>query len=109
MSTVCCSTFSYQLSTINNSLCLPGFLNKNTKRYFKVFHRNFFITPQGDHKDEDQKAHHDNQFYSDDMLYKPSHFIGSVRNVLEKIPSDLQVTHVSCCYYSDEILIFVTK
>jgi len=34
------------------------------------------------------------QFYSDDMLYKPSHFIGSVRDLLNKIPPELQVTHV---------------
>ena len=34
------------------------------------------------------------RFYSDDMVYKPSHFIGSVRDLLKKISPELQVTHV---------------
>ena len=45
--------------------------------------------------DKDTESDEDgSRFYSDDMVYKPSHFIGSVRDLLKKIPPDLQVTHV---------------
>ncbi|XP_065906292.1 uncharacterized protein [Dysidea avara] len=45
--------------------------------------------------DKDTESDEDgSRFYSDDMVYKPSHFIGSVRDLLKKIPPDLQVTHI---------------
>jgi len=53
-----------------------------------------FLQAKDDQKVDDDDIGYGSQFYSDDMIYKPSYFIGSVRELLNKIPSELQVTHV---------------